>query len=476
MARNVKSTAHALARTKKPVTMGDGLQNVVAGLGTERDKRSYTTWQMPCVLTRYDLESMYRVSWLSKRIINAVADDMTRAWRHHSLEDDDKNTILEVIAKAEKKLQVKAHFNEALRWARLYGGSLMLLGIRGDSDLSQPLDPTKLGKDCIQFIRVLDRWRVAPDGELDVDLSSDNFGKPLFYLLAESSIRVHHTRFLRFNGEKLPYFSWMQNGMWDDSVLQHTLDSLKNVDTSAASIATMMFEANVDVITSPTLTDTLATRDGEAKVLKRFQTAAMMKSFNRTLMLDGDETYEKKQNQFTNLDKILEKMQVDVCGATEIPMTRLFGQSPGGLNATGDGDLENYYNMIHAKQESEMRVQLDFFDEILFRHATGAPPPEEVTSDFDSLWQMTDAENATIGYNNAQRDQIYLTAGVVTPGLVASELKAEGVYRTMEDEDVQLAEELGQAHQELDMQAKENDVANTDPKNMKKDVPPKKGK
>lgn len=34
----------------------------------------------------------------------------------------------------------------------------------------------------------------------------------------------------------------------------------------------------------------------------------------------------------------------------DILATRFLGQAPGGLNATGESDLQNYYNMIDAFQ------------------------------------------------------------------------------------------------------------------------------
>ena len=134
--RKVKTADAALAMTRRPV--GDGLENVVAGLGTDRDKRSYSVWADPRVLTRQELENMYRGSWLAKRIVNTVADDMTREWLHVMFDDDSEASQF-AIEQSEKRFAVKRKVNEALRWARLYGGSLVIIGTK-DKDLSKPLD------------------------------------------------------------------------------------------------------------------------------------------------------------------------------------------------------------------------------------------------------------------------------------------------------------------------------------------------
>ena len=435
--REVKTADAALAMTRRPV--GDGLENVVAGLGTDRDKRSYSVWSDPRILTRQELENMYRGSWLAKKIVNIPADDMTREWLHVMFDDDSEESQF-AIEQAEKRFALKRKVNEALRWSRLYGGALIIIGTK-DKDLSKPLDVKNIRKGDLRYLHVVDRWRVSGAAALNRDLESPNFGMPDSYVIAESTVLVHHTRALRFNGSKLPYFAWLRNAMWDDSELQHVMDSLMNCDTTTQAIATMLFESNVDVVKSEGLADVLARKDGEAVLTKRFQVAALLKSFNRMLLLDGTESYEKKQNSFANLDKVIQQFMVDVSGAADIPMTRLFGTSATGMNATGDNDVRNYYDMVSAKQEAELRPQLEYLYEILVRSELGAMP-DDFRFDFNSLWQLSETEQATVEKTRAERDQIYVNLGVVPEHLVARELKERGTYRNMTDDDVELVEEL----------------------------------
>lgn len=433
--REVKTADAALAMTKKPV--GDGLENVVAGLGTERDKRAYSVWADPRILTRQELENMYRGSWLAKKIINVVADDMTREWLHCLFDGEELGTVIE---QAQKRFALKRKINESLRWSRLYGGANIIIGTR-DKNLAKPLDVKNVKQGDLRYLHVVDRWRMSASGSLNRDLESPNFGMPDSYVIAESTVQVHHTRVLRFNGEKLPYFAWLRNGMWDDSVLQHVMDSLMNCDTTTQSVATLLFESNVDVVTSEGLADVLARKDGESILTKRFQVAALLKSFNRMLLLDGTEKFEKKQNSFANLDKVIQQFMVDVSGAADIPMTRLFGQSAAGLNATGDNDIRNYYDMVSAKQESELRPQLEYLYEVLVRSELGHMP-DDFRFDFNPLWQLSEKDQAEVEKSRAERDDKYVNLGVVSETLVAKELMERGTYRNMTDEDIDMVEEL----------------------------------
>jgi hypothetical protein len=78
---------------------------------------------------------------------------------------------------------------------------------------------------------------------------------------------------------------------------------------------------------------------------------------------------------------------------------------------------------------------------VLIRHAIGRWP-ENFKMGFCPLRQMTDKERSEIDLNRAKRDDLNIKNGVITPGLAMREAKEDQVYRTAEDEDVKMAEEL----------------------------------
>jgi uncharacterized protein len=436
MARNVTTDSAALARTNRAAS--DGLENFVAGLGTDRDKRAHSSYGFVHTVSRPELEAMYRSSWLAKRVVNTVADDMTREGWTVEFDDPDGEGS-KALARAEKRLQVTAKINSALRWARLYGGCIVVMGTKGQK-LNEPLDPVRVRRGDLRYLQVLDRWRCAASPTLTTDLEDPNFGLPEYFIVAESSVQVHHSRVLRFDGPELPYFQWRQNAMWHDSELQHTYGALMDVDATTAALASMMFEANVDVVTSEGLNDVLATKDGEARVTKRYRLAGTLKAINRLLLLDGKEKYEKKGNSFANLDKVLDKFMDNVCGASEIPRTRLFGQSAAGLNATGEGDEKNYHDVVSNKQETDLRPQLDRLYAVLGPSTLGAMP-DDFEFDFNPLKQISDKEQAAIDYQRAQTDDIYFAMGVLDEAMVGRSLKTRGTY-ALTDEDIDMLEEL----------------------------------
>lgn len=436
---------------KEPVPHGtkltsDGLQNVVAGLGTSRDKAKATGYGIAIQQNHQELTNMYRLSALAAKVIDIPADDMTREWRKFYVQEEDEDnqsTTTDTLEKEERRLGVKTKLNEALKWARLFGGSIVVIGMK-DGAHAKPLDVANVKKGDLKYLLVVDRWQISTSGTLVSDPASAHFGCPEYYNITgmglSSAVKVHYTRLLRFDGKKLPYHARQQNNYWGDSILQATMDAIKNKDTVSAAMVTMLFEANVDTVQVEGLADMLATKEGEAKVIKRWETGLLMKGLHRVLLLDGDETYTRSSYAFAGLGDLFNAFMLDVSAVSDIPATRLFGRSPAGMNATGESDTRNYYDSLSSNQETTLRPALEYLDEIFVRSTLGGIPAD-FSFDFVPLWQLSQTEQDVSEKAAADRDKIYLDAGVITEAIIAKSLKAKGTY-PITQQDIDLLEEL----------------------------------
>jgi hypothetical protein len=108
-------------------------------------------------------------------------------------------------------------------------------------------------------------------------------------------------------------------------------------------------------------------------------------------------------------------------GAADIPATRLLGQTPGGLQSTGQSDIRNYYDRISAGQNLEVRPALSRLDEILIRSALGSRP-DAVQYTWAPLWQMTEVEKADVFAKKAKG-----TKDIADTGLIPDQAFARGV-------------------------------------------------
>ncbi|MFU0503641.1 anti-CBASS protein Acb1 family protein [Pseudaminobacter sp. NGMCC 1.201702] len=407
----------------------DGLASMVAGLGTERDKAATVYYTDP-VIDQQQLVAAYRSAWLPRKIVDIPALDSCRNWRAWQA----KNGQIELIEAEEKRLNVKSKVLETRKKARLFGGAALYIDL-GD-DASQPLRVESVKKQGIRFLTVLTPRQLQP-GEIETDPLSPLYGRPKDYTIVAGTTAqtvIHPSRLVIFYGNEMPDNDLTSGGAfaWGDSVLVSVMEAVKQADSTSANIASLIFEANVDVITMEGLMAYVGTPDGERKVSDRYRIAATGKSINRMLILDGKEKYERKAASFTNLHELMDRFFQNVSGAADIPMTRLFGMSPGGLNSTGEADLRNYYDRVASGQRLEMQPAMANLDECLIRSATGARDPD-IHYDWNPLWQMSEKEKAEVFEKKANAARTIAGKGQENPLMPVEALSDAFVTELVED-------------------------------------------
>lgn len=375
----------------------DGLQSLLGSLGDPtRDKAASVYYGMP-VLDDEQLLNMYRGSWLARKIINIPAFDSVRRWRSWQAQSDQ----IEKIEATEKRLNVKGKILEARVKARLWGGAAIYIAERGVTDMTKPFDFERLGTDGIEYLTVMSRVQLQAGQLNTMNPTQPDYMQPSTYRIGMSDI--HPSRLVRFVGVEHPEptYAIMTASGWGDPVLLAVLSAVQNADSVPANVASLVFEANVDVIKIPDLFDQLSEAGYEDRLTTRFALASANKAINRSLMLDNTEDYDRKTVNFAGLTDIIHSVLQIAAGAADIPVTRLLGQSPAGLSATGDSDIRNYYDSISSIQELEMDPAMNILNESIIRSALGNRPPE-IYYKWSSLWQVSDKERSEIGKTIAE--------------------------------------------------------------------------
>lgn len=408
----------------------DRLENLVAQLGIGKAKTVSDRFGLR-LIDDDELANMYRGDWMSRKIVDLPVTDCMRVWRDWQAEDDQ----ITIVEAAEAKHQVRAKLAQALRWSRLYGGSAILIG-DGAAQPNTRFDPERLGKGGLKYLTVLHKREIVA-GEPDQDPQSPYFRQPSFYTLAtagKAGVQVHPSRVIRFIGAERPDFEVNSEG-WGDSILQVVYDAVHHAGLTTGAIAELIHDAKVDVIKVANLESHLSTREGTEGLTKRFTLANEMKSLNNMLLLGDTETWERKQTSFAGLPDVLKGYLQIVAGAADIPATRLLGQSPGGLNSTGESDLRNYYDSLDSYRDDVIRPALERLDALLWRDAIGSVP-KDVYFEFGTLWQMTEKEKAELADKKATTTQKYVNMGIFNDDLwadvIPNQLIEDGTYPGLE--------------------------------------------
>lgn len=428
----------------------DTFQNFAAnlGYGTNNLVSASSYGFNPISRNRQLLEWMYRGSWLVRKVVDCPADDMTR--EGISVESDMPPDQIDELTEYWTNLEIWHRLNLTLKWGRLYGGAVAIIVIDGQ-DPATPLRINSVGRDMFKGLLVLDRWMLWPHSELVKDPGA-NFGKPVMYEVVADArsiprMRVHHSRCIRFEGSELPYWQRMAENEWSLSVIEPMWDRMIAFDSATQGAAQLIYKAHLRVLKLPQYRELIATGTSQMinGVHQMIAMIRMMQTNEGLTVIDAEDEFEANAYSFAGLSDMMIQFSQQVSGAADVPMTRLFGQSPAGMNATGESDLRNYYDGIKSQQEFRLRPRIKMLLDISHRSLRGVPLPKGFNFSFKPLWQLQETEKAQIASQTAQSVSQLLQDGVFTPVIAMKEIRqfshVTGLGSNITDEDIKAAEQ-----------------------------------
>lgn len=436
---NVANRMMQLAGTVAKKIRTDGWSNVLTGLGVAgRDKRLAMQYQW-IRFTESDLEHLYATDAGARRIVEYVPSEGTREWIELRMQDKDDDSTVKAMNDELERLRVQQKFCEAWTWARLYGGAGILMVVDDGKELFEPMDLMSIRE--VKALTVLNRFEL-PTAKIINNLESPDFGKQELYDLAPRSISdtlsyglaVHNTRVIRFDGMPLPRRLFEINDNWHDSVLPKILNALRNYNMAHDSMASALSDFRLMILKLKDLADMVGS-DDDAALLARLQLMNMSKSILNSVAIDADsESIEHLDTNFSNLDKVLEKVEARLVADSDLPHTVVLGEgATGTLSGGGESEDRNAKGFVAAQQELVLTKPINRILEII--QAAKAGPfrgsmVEGLTWDFKPLWQMSEKEKADIHFIQAQADEKYFAIGALSPETISRSRFGGSEYST----------------------------------------------
>jgi phage-related protein (TIGR01555 family) len=288
----------------------------------------------------------------------------------------------------------------------------------------QPVDKNNIYK--VEGLEVLDRYQIAPV------INEENiydYSKATYYQIISGDLinqpqltYIHKDRILRFDGDWLPYRIRQRNYGWGLSNLQVIYDSFRHYWTGLNSAATLLTEFDIFVHKIRGLASMLAAGK-EGQVRDRLVLNDMSKSVYRGYAIDAEkEELNFESRNLGGIGDILEKLRVDIIGASKIPHTLLFGESPGGLGSTGRSEERDFAKTLADYQTAVFKRPLKQLMEYILLSKTGPTNgklPESWRVHFNDLYELNEREKADVRARVAAVDGRYIQLGVLHPQEVA---------------------------------------------------------
>lgn len=449
------SSIGGVAKALSGVFSMDMYANALARLGSGQDNLlEASTYPMVRLTKNYNLmTSLYRNGWISKRIIDTPAEDMTRKWIEIKSEElpEARDSIAELV----RKYRVRKKLTDALKWARLYGGAAAIINIAGQEDMmDQPLDLAMMMPGSFRGLIVLDRWNgISPMTELVTDTNDPEFGLPEKYMInanhrymSRGGMVVHHSRVLRFLGRELPDIEEEGETFWGASELEHVFEELNKRNAASANIGQLIFQANLRYLKMSDLGQMLAmgSAQDQEELYNTIKAQNYLMSSFGIQVLDAQDNVETHPYSFSGVADVYKLFMSDIAGAAEIPATKLFGRSPEGMNATGESDLTNYYESIGEKQENQLRPILEKLLPVMCMSAMGMAP-DDLDFEFKGVRTSTSKERADLAQQKSKAILDLYMADLIRKSVALKELRKmepeTGMFGSVTDEDIQAAEQ-----------------------------------
>lgn len=438
----------------------DGYTNLLNKYGTGQDNSIAYGYTAEQTVTDLELVRLYEGNGLFAKIIDRPSEESVKHGFDIDFGDED---ISEYVDYRLDELEFEDKFATAEKWARLYGGSLIVMLCDDGRGLEEPLDWNNVT--TIEELRVFERAIVQADyttmynfrfnDSLDNDVP---FGQPEYYHIYSmyGYFKVHYSRCLIFRNGRLPeHTTNTLYRYWGMPEYVKISRALRECVTSHEDGVKLLERSVQAIYKMKNLTQLLSTDSGEDKVLQRLQVIDMARGILNSIAIDNDgEDYDYKTLPMSGVKDVIDTTCNMLSAVTNIPQTILFGRSPAGMNSTGESDLENFYNMVENIQKQNMKANARTLIDLILKQGMiegKIPDIPKYKMKFAALWSLSESEQATIAQQKAateqtkaQTAQIYIDSGVLDPSEVRKSLATEGEFDIEEvitEDDLNLPED-----------------------------------
>lgn len=387
-----------MARKRDTIRADSGFKDAFIA----RKLSNYETLMNERKLSDQQLALMYR-NLIVRRIVTLVVDDAIKNFIE--VEGDQDECIVQEL----EALFIPEKLTEALYWDRLFGMSVALILADDGQELDQPINLKRLRR--VSGIEVFDKRSVMEDSAslyYDTDVRDVNFGKAEYYTITPPNgnlFKVHRSRLLIFDGETLPKLERIANNGAGLSCLDGIPAAINRVKTSMDKTIDIMDKVSTSLLKLQGLSNVLQTEEGTKAVIKRLDLIDYSRRLNGSVAIDKDDEYAVFNISLGGLTDIIQEMEQYVCAVTGYPFTKLFGRSPAGMNATGQSDMQIYYDKVKSYQKRKLRPALEYLVKLIQLSSEGPTQGKELEKwsiKFKALQQLNDLEQANVDKTQAE--------------------------------------------------------------------------
>lgn len=357
-----------------------------------------------------------------RKMVETIAEEMTRKWiKLDSSGDDDKSERIEKLEKALEKYRVQEVVRKMIENDGYYGRGQVYIDLKMPSSTSlvsyndeEPkteltLTKEKIPKGSLIGFRNIEPFWTYPYRYDSIEPLSRYFYKPRsWYVMGKE---VNASRLLLLVSRPVPdiykpayAFAGLSLSQIAEPYINNWLSARDSIRDIIKSYSTSGIKTDLGTLVSGRSGDDLLTRT---------DVFVQLRDNRGLLVLDKQEDFFQFNTPLSGLDGLQSQAKENMSFVSSIPLVKLLGITPSGLNASSDGEIRVFYDWIYAKQEADVRDNLKKMIDIIQLSEFG-DIDDSITFIFNPLYQMTDKEVAEIREIDSRTDNNRIEGGVLS--------------------------------------------------------------
>lgn len=268
------------------------------------------------------------------------------------LDDGQKTDITERIKRADRKYKLFRNLTEFVRMGRLFGIRVAFFKVRSDDPkyYELPFNPDGVTPGSYEGIVQVDPYWCIPllSGNAASDPMSIHFYEPEWWIVRGQ--KIHRSHLCIFRTGELPDILKPMYSYGGVSIPQRIYERVYAAERTANE-APQLAMTKRTMVQKTDLANAFQQPEKMAEYMNYF---AYMRDNYGTKLIDADDEMVQFDTSLADLDAVIMSQYQIVASAAGVPVTKLFGTSPKGFNATGEYDAKSYHEELETIQANDL--------------------------------------------------------------------------------------------------------------------------
>jgi phage-related protein (TIGR01555 family) len=354
-------------------------------------------------------------------IVETIATEMTRKWiKVQAKGDKDKSKKISQLNDELERLKVCDFFCKMVEIDGYFGRAHLYLDTGHTDDPQELRTPIGNGGNRItankfergslkRLAAVEPVWTYPSSYNSNNPLKPDWYNPQSWFVMKDE---VHVSRLLKFVAREVPDMlkpAYSFGGLSLTQMAKPYVDNWLNTRQSVADIvqafSIMVLKTNLGESLTP----------GGEDLFKRADLFNNTRDNRGLMMIDKDaEDFANVAAPLGTLDALQAQAQEHMAAVSRIPLVKLLGISPHGLNATAEPEIRVFYDSIHAQQKKFFSPNLDRVFAFAQLNIWGRVDPD-LHYVYEPLWSLDEKASAEVKKIEAETGQILIDDGAIAP-------------------------------------------------------------